>query len=168
MDGPCGSGQVGRCDFWRGTELTEVRNCWHTIFLKLGGVGGPGNPNHQYKFQKNLTLFSCHRWLKVGGVRILKLTGDIAYYGHKLWWKDDPYPSKTDAVRSIYICCHTCQDLLPVLSGFWITTTEKKCWRRRLNGVQSSWNSKGSRILVILTTNPSLKKIWYCLIAVNG
>ena len=39
-------------------------------------VGGPGDPNHQYKFQEDLTLFSCRCWLKLGGVRGLKLKGD--------------------------------------------------------------------------------------------
>ena len=30
----------------KGTELTEIGNCWHTIFLKLRGVWRPGDPNH--------------------------------------------------------------------------------------------------------------------------
>ena len=30
----------------------------------------------------DLILFSCRRQLKLGGVRVLKLKGDIRYYGH--------------------------------------------------------------------------------------
>ena len=53
-----------------------------SIFLKLGG---PGDPDHQSKFQEDLTLFTCCRRLKLGGVRVLKLTEDMGYYGHKIW-----------------------------------------------------------------------------------
>ena len=56
---------------------------WCSFFLILGGVGGPGDPNHQSKFQKDLTVFSCRQQLKLGGVRGLKLTGDMGYYGYK-------------------------------------------------------------------------------------
>ena len=43
---------------------------------------GPGDPNHQSKSQEDLILFNCRQWVKLGGVRRLKLTGDVGYYGH--------------------------------------------------------------------------------------
>ena len=68
-----------------------------SIFLKLGRVGGPGDPNLQSKVQEDLTMFICCLQLKLGGVRGLKLRGDVGYFGDKL------------------------------LSAFWLTTTEDKC-----------------------------------------
>ena len=147
-------------NYWQ--KMVALATQRWSIFLKLGRVGGPGDPNLQSKVQEDLTMFICCLQLKLGGVRGLKLRGDVGYFGDNLWWKDEPDPSKTVAVRSVYIYCHSCQNLLLLLSAFWLTTTEDKCWRQPLNSVQSSWNSEGSRVLVILITNPSFKKIWHC------
>ena len=47
-----------------------------SVFLKLGRIRGPGDPDQQSKFQEDLTLFSCRCRLKLGGVRGLKLKRD--------------------------------------------------------------------------------------------
>ena len=58
------------------------------IMLRFGSLIDPvsipslSDPNHQSKSQEDLTLFNCRQWVKLGGVRGLKLTGDVGYYGH--------------------------------------------------------------------------------------
>ena len=65
----------------------------------------------------------------------------------------------------VFICCHSCQDLLPLFSAFLLTPAEKNVGAGYSTVFNLPWNSEG---LVILTTNPSFKKIWHYLVAVAG
>ena len=49
----------------------------HQYFLSVVvSQNAEADPTHQSKYQEDLTLFSCRQWVKCGGVRGLKLTGD--------------------------------------------------------------------------------------------